>query len=396
MKKERDDYPQVSVLWMDDPYEIDFAAIYGDEAPSLDDASFLLPETEVENVHDPFRLPEPRSAEPLLSPEAWRLAEQAGASRLAEACELIGNLDATLRLITPKLALRDALRRRILVRDLELLAWLNAPSLNARRLALSLADALPASDDSHEASVRFRIASAYAKLVRPSASPVSPEDFAKFASASAADVAGEGSPWREPTLRDLPPPRGAADQYRRFEELAVVLGSIATLTPLTRAAAALALWRGLEIDRDPASVDAYVLAAQIGVQKGRGGLVSLPIMPASSRPFVGGLEPAVILPHFFQSVRDAVARSLIEVERAALWRDRAVSRQNRRGGVVMAVIDALTCAPIASVASLRGLVGAPDRSIAAAVASLEADRLVREVTGGRRYRFWTICVDSER
>lgn len=165
------------------------------------------------------------------------------------------------------------------------------------------------------------------------------------------------------------------------------LAGLSGLHPLTRAAAALALWRAHGAGGAEPRLEGAVLAARIGAA-GFGGARFLPLgglpRPAGA---VGRGAAAAWLAAVLAAGLSRLPGLLAEVAARRDWAARSEAHVPP-GRVARAVLKILADEPVVSANLLRDRLGISQQAANAALVALGRAGLAEEVSGQRRYRVW--------
>jgi len=325
-----------------------------DPAPGGGEAPWFLPDPEGAGDDPPW----PPASARAPSEGDWAAAEAGAAAALARAAAALGALDERVRVGGP------GPRRRLMLQEAAALAWHLGERVSADRLALYLAERLPA--DAARGAGLARAAWALRRLDRGGAPDL--DGLAGFLGR-----AGRGD---DPTL----------EAWRRG------VAAAAGLHPLSQAACAWAGWRSAGL-ADAAGIEGAVLAARLGAAALRpGGLGVVPMGMGGPRALRAPAAPGG-LAAWCAGIEAAALAGLLECDRLALWAETAQARISELSGrTPAALVRALGEWPLASAPVLEIATGASRAAVQRNIRRLEAAGLVREVTGQARFRFWQIAL----
>ena len=159
--------------------------------------------------------------------------------------------------------------------------------------------------------------------------------------------------------------------------------------PITRAAFGRALWRLCDLSPEGDLVESAVWAARRMVGPASA-LVFVPLGSAGRRIWVAGGDPAENLSRWCEAVATGSTEARHLILRLVDWQDRARRALARvKGQNAERVIMALAAAPQALATDLATRAGCSRDTVERMLTRLQAAGLVRDVTGGLRYRLWT-------
>ncbi len=330
-----------------------------DTAPAEEDLWFLPPPPSVDSgpAAPPWPTATPRR--PGTGTRDWERAEAGLGRELAAAAAALARLDQAL---AEQGARRQAAVQRLAAGEVAVLSWAEGHRLSPERIALHAMARLSAADADHRALSRADWAR---RRLLGGQDPLDGEVFL-----AGGGRAGDGA------LPGL-----------RMQEIAR-----ADLHPISRAAMAFHLWRGLDLGGPEAMLEPVTLAARIGAE----GLRGLPFLPLALAG-LAGLDargtPQARLRGFLAAATRACQAGLMQVRRLRDWEARA-----RRaiaplsGRTPPALVEALVAVPVLSAVQAERLTGASRAAVSRNLALLTEMGLVREVTGQSRYRFWSAAL----
>ncbi|WP_299847815.1 MarR family transcriptional regulator [uncultured Paracoccus sp.] len=326
-----------------------------------------------ETDEDWDRIPLPRADQrPLIRPEAWRKAEAACAGPLARAAQAMGQVDGVMQMIEGA-DLVAAIRRRLALNEVGMMLWAQG-------------------------------------------CPIAPDDLGRDQMDAGADLDLDGLRLGRWALRRLEG-QGKLDDLRGFlglhavartgfagvdgprltgaefdaaaTEFAGFMAPISDLHPITRAASGRALWRLCDLSPEGNLVESAVWAAR-HMAASSSALVFVPLGSAGRRVWPLGGSPADQLARWCEAVAAGSAEARHLVLRLLDWQDRAGRALSRvKGDNAGRVIIALAAAPQALAMDLAERTGCSRDTVERMLTRLQAAGLVRDVTGGLRYRLWT-------
>ena len=331
------------------------ASLY-DTAPAEEELWFLPPPPSADSgpAAPPWPTATPRR--PGTGTRDWERAEAGLGRELADAAAALARLDQAL---AEQGARRQAAVQRLAASEIAALSWAEGHRLAPERIALHAMARLSAADADHRALSRADWAR---RRLLGGQDPLDAEAFLGRAGGGA--LAGLG-----------------------MQEIAR-----ADLHPISRAAMAFHLWRGLGLGGPEAMLEPAMLAARIGAR----GLRFLPFLPLALAG-LAGLDahgtPQERLRGFLGAARRACQAGLMQVVRLRDWEARARHAiAPLSGRTPPALVEALAAVPVLSAAQAERLTGASRAAVSRNLALLADMGLVREVTGQSRYRFWSAAL----
>ena len=343
---------------------------HDDPPPSQDDAEdaeqdlWFLPGPPEEADDAPF----PRADRRLLiDPEAWRRAEADLAPQLARAAAALAMLDQQCR------GLGEGAMERLALIEVEAMLWAQGARIRREQIAAYLSGAGGPSGDRPELG---QAAWAYRRmLARPGPLP-GLRGFLGLVDVSLFDLPEALSPR----------PKGA--EFDLAEGLfADGLAAMADCHPLTQAGYGLALWRLAGLSAPDDLVEPATAAARIAAQECRA-LGFAPLAPGRGA-WRSGTQPTH-LRDWLAAIRSGAQTAMLELNRVELWATTARSATAKiKGDTPAKLIAALAASPILTTEAAATLTGISRDSAERGLARLLAMGLVREITGGKRFRLWT-------
>ena len=357
------------------------------QIPSIWDVEDESDEPEPLSSEDPFAPPfemaRPRSE--WLDPRNWAEAGHGAGAAMVHAAEATARLDERLRR-QPE-AQRAAWRERLALEDISALLWAEGARLRAETLALAGADRIGRPQDTDHLMARAEWARR--RLAGQGSLRHDPDGLADFLGRLPKSGADEVPAWEALPEALIP----AAPDVRAAADWCTGMAALADAHPLVRAAAGFHLWRGLGLSEDT-WLEPGVVAARLGAQEMRGGLLALPLMSGSGRALVRpGGTAAERLETWLSGLVRAADRAQMMLDRVEAWRDRAAEQaKGMKGKGAPALIALLTARPILSAgdaASALGITAVQARNLLNRLSKLG---LTRELTGHTRFRFWTAAI----
>ena len=167
----------------------------------------------------------------------------------------------------------------------------------------------------------------------------------------------------------------------------VALGDV---HPLTRAAAAAALWPWLGVTEAGLLLEPAIVAGVCGADAGQGGLIVLP--PGRLQRARGGDLPTS-LEMLLVQIAEGASAALMLLDRVVAWQERAeratVGLKGRAPGALIALLAAR---PVVSARDVAGALNLTDRHARRLIEHFQDLGMVRELTGHTRFRFWAATV----
>lgn len=352
---------------------------YDAGAPDEADLWFL---PDPDDAPDPAEPPLPRADRRALADVgAWRRAEAGRAAALARVAGRFGALDDRLRHGPP------GQRQRLALIEAADLSWLAGDRIAADQLALWQAMHLAGVQQEPQAMARAGWA-----FRRLSGGPGPEAGLAAFLARHEVtpplhDGGGGGA---RAILAE-------AEAGRLSDEIAAWAEAMAEaddLHPITRAALAFHLWSLAGMSGPAVAVEAGVLAARLAASEAVGGALFLPLALGGDARLGGGGgdggDPGARLDRWYAAADQATRRALAHLDRLAAWQTRAGAALARYSGRTPArLISVLADWPLVSAPMAEAATGASRAAVQRNLARIEADGLIREVTGQSRYRTWT-------
>ena len=320
---------------------------------------------------DPAFPPLPRAdRRMLLDPAAWRTAERDCAVGLARAAIAIGRLDGLLA------GLDETMRRGLITRlafsEVVSMLWAAGTPIPQDVLIRDLADAPASVDLEALALARWAIGRLQGRGRLEAL-----RDFLGLHRAGQ----GRGD-------SDLLRPTGA-DFDSETEGFAAGLAALEGCHAITRAAFGCRLWRLTDLSPDGHQLEAMCWAAR-AMADSAGPLVMVPMGQAGRRVWTIGGDAEEFLRTWCGAVATGCEEGFRTVRRLMNWADQARQATARiKGGNAALAIDALVAHPVLSAMALESTTGLSRDTAERLLVRLKGLGLIREVTGGKRFRLWT-------
>ncbi len=293
---------------------------------------------------------------PFADPSAWARTEGLLSRALADAAAALARLAARLEYLGGA--------ARVLPLELAELSWQSGARVGADQICLHLAGAGRATMEEDRARQMAGLSWAARRL---EVGRFDPRDLGSFL--------GEGE-----APRDLAEAR--ADWAER-------LAAADHLHPLTRAAFAFALWRGMGLSSSTRVIEPAVMASLLAAEGQGRGVTYVPLALGANRYLTAGGPPDDRLALWFQAAERGAKRALMEMERAGTWAGKArAATTDLSGRGPAALIGLFVASPFVSTA-LAVKHGPNSRAATQANLNLfEARGLIQEITGQGRFRLW--------
>ena len=326
---------------------------------------------------DPRFPPLPRAdRRPLVDPEDWRAAEGHCVGALAEAAGAIGLLDGLIAGLT-SVALRRGVATRLALTEVEALLWATGTPLAPDVLIRDLAEA-PAGTD-------LEVLGLARWALRRLEGRGRPDDLRDFLGLHRL---GQGE---RPGRAEMMRPTGA-DFDAAAAEFQATLAALGSSHLVTRAAFGQRLWRLSDLSPDGHLPEPCCWASRAMASSCRA-LVMVPMGPAGRRVWTAGGDPAAFLAEWCAAVASGCTAGFEMIRRLSSWAARAERAADRMHGATAArTVAVLTAQPVVSAALLAREAAISRDTAERLLVRLHGLGLVREITGGRRYRFWRAVV----
>ena len=162
---------------------------------------------------------------------------------------------------------------------------------------------------------------------------------------------------------------------------------VGTLHALTRAAAGLFLWRRLQITAPDEALEPMVVAALTGAG---GHAPFLPVPEGVAPLHMRAKTPEEALATFYATVEQGALVAHLEVERLLAWRAKAQEMTaDLSGRTPPSLVETALRFPVFSAELAARLADCAPMSARRNLKLFEERGLLREVTGQKRYRFWS-------
>lgn len=160
------------------------------------------------------------------------------------------------------------------------------------------------------------------------------------------------------------------------------------LHPISRACLGYHLWTLAGLGQDGDRMEAAVTAARIAAGEGKGAVFA-PLAMGGAGGLRAGGPPAGRLGRWLDGMDSATMAAMRHLDNIEAWAGRADTVMAPRSGrTPPALRAALTEWPLVSAPMAETLTGASRAAVQRNLAWMEANGLVREVTGQGRFRFW--------
>jgi len=316
-----------------------------------------------------YLLPGPRPDEPTEAVVLgdWQRAEAAEAARLARVAGRLGALDERLKRGA------EGWRHRLALTEAAELSWFSGDRITADRLALWIA--LRLSGVQEDASALSRVGWAVRRLSGgPGPEGGLPEFLGRHDPAQDTD-----DPYGDPFA-------GRADAWQ------ALMLSGAALHPITRACMGFHLWALAGLGQQGDRLEAAVTAARIAASEGQGAVFA-PLAMGGAGGLRAGGAPQVRLARWLEGMDSALLTAMRHLDQIEDWSTRAGKVMSPLSGRTPALLRrALTDWPLVSAPMGEALTGASRAAVQRNLAWMEAQGLIREVTGQGRFRMWRAAV----
>lgn len=309
----------------------------------------------------------------------WRAAQAALAPLLAEAAMAAGRLDATLASL-PRDAAQGAIGRLALI-ETETMLWAEGLVLGRDEIGRDLAGARAGSDPQAMRLARWTMR----RLVGQGRLA----DLPGFLGLYRGGAAASGAASALPEMR----PRGA-DFDDAASEFLSVMGGLAGLHPLSRGPLALMAWRLAGLSPPERVAESAAWSAR-DMAQGFEALAFLPLGRHGRRVWTAYGPPEDRLAAHLAGLRDGATEARSEVLRLCRWADAArAATATIKGANPARVIEALAARPLLSAPEAEAITGLSRITAERMLNRMTAMGLIREVTGGRRFRLWTARLEA--
>ncbi len=329
------------------------------EQSSEDDLWFLPgPMEEEPDYLPPGPRAEPREAEAL---DDWRKAEAGLAARLARVAGRVGALDDRLKR-SP-----EGWRHRLALIEAADLSWFAGDRIGPGRLALWISMRISGLQDDTAALARVGWA-----VRRLTGGPGPEVDLAAFL--------------------DRRDPENMADEAEPFADRAGgwldLMAQVADLHPITRACVGYHLWSLAGLGQQGDQIEVAVTAARIAANEGKGAVFA-PLAMGGAGGLRAGGPPADRLARWLEGMETACLTAMRHLDDIEAWSARAETEMTPLSGKTPRALRAvLTEWPIVSAPMAEALTDVSRAAVQRNLAWMQAQGLVREMTGQGRYRMW--------
>jgi hypothetical protein len=348
------------------------------KTPSIyDEFDTVVPEAEEAgqaSENDLWFLPVPMEEEPVdLPPEPraepretavldkWRKAEAGQAARLARVAGRLGALDDRLHRGP------EGWRHRLALIEAADLSWLAGDRIGSDRLALWISLRLSGAQDDTAALARVGWA-----VRRLTGGPGPEGDLSGFLDR------------RDPENQGI----DAEPFADRAGAWTGVMVQAADLHPITRACMGFHLWGLAGLGHQGDRLEAAVTAARIAAREGKGAVFAPMAMGGAGGLRAGG-PSAERLSRWLDGMETACLSAMRHLDDIEAWSARAEAEMISFSGKTPPALRAvLTEWPLVSAPMAEALTGASRAAVQRNLAWMEAQGLIREVTGQGRYRMW--------
>ena len=301
---------------------------------------------------------EPREAEAL---DDWRKAEAGLAARLARVAGRVGALDDRLKR-SP-----EGWRHRLALIEAADLSWFAGDRIGPGRLALWISMRISGLQDDTAALARVGWA-----VRRLTGGPGPEVDLAAFL--------------------DRRDPENMADEAEPFADRAGgwldLMEQVADLHPITRACVGYHLWSLAGLGQQGDQIEVAVTAARIAANEGKGAVFA-PLAMGGAGGLRAGGPPADRLARWLEGMETACLTAMRHLDDIEAWSARAEAEMTPLSGKTPRALRAvLTEWPIVSAPMAEALTDVSRAAVQRNLAWMQAQGLVREMTGQGRYRMW--------
>jgi hypothetical protein len=349
--------PQTSVF--KDAFDDPIASVEGVEDASEDDLWFRPGPNEDELDDLP---PGPRAElRETLVVDDWRKAEAGHAARLARVASRLGALDDRLKRGP------EGWRHRLALIEGADLSWYVGDRIGLDRLALWISMRLSGVHDESGALVRVGWA-----VRRLSGGPGPEVDLSAFL--------------------DRRDPKEMAEEAEPFADRAGgwldLMAQAADLHPIIRACMGFHLWSLAGLNQHGDRIEPAVTASRVAASEGRGAVFA-PLAMGGAGGLRAGGPPAALLARWLEGMDSACVTAMRYLDDIEAWSKRAETEMTMLTGKTPPALRAvLTEWPLVSAPMAAALTGASRAAVQRNLAWMEAQGMVREVTGQGRFRMW--------
>jgi hypothetical protein len=349
--------PESKTINQDDPQR----SVY--ESDIAEDDLWFLPGPSEETEDDLF----PRADRRLLiDPQDWQQAEAGLAPQLARAASALAVLDQRCRELG-----NGALERLALI-EVEAMLWAQGVHIRREQIAAYLCGA--GGQNGERADLR-QAAWAYRRMIgRPGPLPAM-RGFLGLHEVPGSDLPEAISPRPKGAEFDL-----VAEVFA--DGMAAVVGC----HPLTQAGYGVALWRLAGLSNADDLIEQATAAARIAAQENRV-LGFAPLAPGRGAWRLG--VEAGRLGDWLAAVRAGAQTAMLELNRVEAWAVSArAATAKTKGDTPAKLINALAARPILTTEAAATMTSVSRDTAERGLARLQAMGIVREITGGKRFRLW--------
>ena len=293
----------------------------------------------------------------------WAQAEGVHAARLARVAGRLGALDDRL------LRGPEGWRHRLALIEAADLSWFAGDRVSSDRLALWISMRLSGAQDDPNALARVGWA-----VRRLTGGPGPMADLAAFL--------------------DRRDPENIEDSAERLKDRAGgwldVMTAAADLHPITRACMGFHLWSLAGLGQHGDQMEAAVTASRIAASDGSGAIFAPLAMGGTGGLHVSGL-PSERLVCWLEGMESAVLSSMRHLDQIEAWGEKAKNVSAELSGRTLpALRRVLVEWPLVSASMAEALTGVSRTAAQRNLAWMEAQGLIREVTGQGRFRMWSV------
>ncbi|CAM3072814.1 DUF1403 domain-containing protein [Paracoccus nototheniae] len=312
-------------------------------------------------------------------PGGWLAAQTDLTRTLAEVAAELGRLDGTL-LALPPLDATGALQRLALA-EVEAMLWSQGTILRRDEIGRDMMDARAVSDPQTMRQARWALRRLQGQGDR--------RDLAGFLGLHRSR---DPQPDRDPADPDLDRalalrPRGIAFDEAAAEFLQV-MDAAAGLHPLARGPLAMILWRLAGLSTPELTLEAAVWSAR-DMAQGCEALSFVPLGRHGRRVWTGFGPPGDRLTAHLTAIAAAAREGRAQIGQIARWAKAArTATHDVKGSNPARVIAVLAARPLVSAMQVEAEAGISRITAERMLNRMTAMGLIRETTGGRRFRLW--------
>ncbi|MGY6547649.1 MAG: hypothetical protein ACXIU7_01375 [Roseinatronobacter sp.] len=295
----------------------------------------------------------------------WAQAEARNAARLARVAARLGALDERL------MRGPDGWRHRLALIEAADLSWLNGDRIGPDRVALWIA--LRLSGVQADTAALARVGWAMRRLT--------------------------GGTGPEPDLAAFLDRRDPDTQTQSAERLgdrasgwSAAMADAQALHPISRACMGFHLWGLAGLSQQGDRMEAAIAAARIAASEGKGAIFA-PLAMGSAHAGTGSLRPGgpphLRLERWLAGMEAAILAAMRHLDDIDAWSSRAEAAMRALSGRTPPALRlVLTEWPLVSAPMAETMTGASRAAVQRNLAWMEAQGLIREVTGQGRFRMW--------